>query len=175
MPSVENPLTGLQSSRRNLIRISALLASAIIARTTPVFAANYNINNNDNNDNNNNDNNNNNKHTKDNNGRSCFLKGTTIRTVEGAIKIEDLAIGDLLPTVFGGICPIQWIGRYRFKRSDPTKPWVKNVLPVRVCSVGPWPRCSACRFVCHRVPRIADRWRAGGGRPPNQRHHDYTL
>jgi hypothetical protein len=104
-----------------------------------VFAANYNINNNDNNDNNNNDNNINNKHTKDNNGRSCFLKGTTIRTVEGAIKIEDLAIGDLLPTVFGGICPIQWIGRYRFKRSDPTKPWVKNVLPVRVAqsALGP--------------------------------------
>ena len=127
MPGLENPLTGLQSSRRNLIRISALLASAIIAKTTPVFADNNN-NNKDNN------NNNNNKH-----GRSCFLKGTTIRTVDGAIKIEDLAIGDLLPTVFGGIYPIQWIGRYRFKRSDPTKAWVKNVLPIRVArsALGP--------------------------------------
>src|SRR5205085_8736178 len=127
MPGLENPLTGLQSSRRNLIRISALLASAIIAKTTPVFADNNN-NNKDNN------NNNNNKH-----GRSCFLKGTTIRTVDGAVKIEDLAIGDLLPTVFGGICPIEWIGRYRFKRSDPTKAWVKNVLPIRVAqsALGP--------------------------------------
>jgi hypothetical protein len=41
-------------------------------------------------------------------------------------------VGDLLPTVFGGICPIQWIGRYSLKKSDPTKGWVKKVLPVRV-------------------------------------------
>ena len=117
MPALENPVTGLQSSRRNLIRISALLASAIIAKTTPMAAANNNNNNNNNNSN---------------SDRSCFLKGTTIRTVDGDIKIEDLAVGDLLPTVFGGICPIQWVGRYRFKRSDPTKAWVKNVLPIRV-------------------------------------------
>jgi hypothetical protein len=118
MPSLDNPLTGLQTSRRNLIRISALLASAIIAKTTPAAADNdYKY-----------------KHDK-----SCFVKGTTIRTVDGDRKIEDLAVGDLLPTVFGGICPIQWIGRYRFKRSDPTKAWVKNVLPVRVArlALGP--------------------------------------
>jgi hypothetical protein len=28
--------------------------------------------------------------------------------------------------------PIQWIGRYPFKKSDPSKPWVKEVLPVRI-------------------------------------------
>ncbi len=45
----------------------------------------------------------------------------------------------MLPTVFGGICPIQWIGRYRFKRSNPTKAWVKDVLPIRVArsALGP--------------------------------------
>jgi hypothetical protein len=63
--------------------------------------------------------------------RQCFLKGTNIRTVEGDKKVEDLSRGDLLPTVFGGICPIQWIGRYSLE-SDPTKAWVKKVLPVRV-------------------------------------------
>jgi hypothetical protein len=41
-------------------------------------------------------------------------------------------VGDLLPTAFGGICPIQWIGRYSLKKSDPTKAWVKKMLPVRV-------------------------------------------
>jgi hypothetical protein len=48
-------------------------------------------------------------------------------------------VGDLLPTVFGGTSPIRWIGRYRFKRSDPTKAWVKDVLPVRVArsALGP--------------------------------------
>ena len=42
-------------------------------------------------------------------GRRCFLKGTTIRTADGDRKIEDLAVGDLLPTVFGRMCPIQSI------------------------------------------------------------------
>src|SRR6516165_10459640 len=62
----------------------------------------------------------------------CFLKGTNIRTAEGDRRVEDLAMGDLLPTVLGGMCPIQWIGRYSLKKSDPTKAWVKKVLPVRL-------------------------------------------
>jgi hypothetical protein len=65
-------------------------------------------------------------------GANCFLKGTKIETAEGERKIEDLAIGDLLPTMFGGLRPIQWIGRYPIKRSDPSKPWVKDALPVRI-------------------------------------------
>jgi hypothetical protein len=62
-----------------------------------------------------------------------------IRTADGDRKIEDLALGDLLPTVFGRICPIQWIGRYSFKKGDPTKAWVKDVLPVRIArsALGP--------------------------------------
>lgn len=65
-------------------------------------------------------------------GGQCFLKGTKIQTAVGEQKVEDLAIGDLLPTVFGGLRPILWIGRYRFRKSDPHKPWVKDALPVRV-------------------------------------------
>ena len=69
----------------------------------------------------------------------CFLRGTTIRTADGDKRVENLATGDLLPTVFCGMRPIQWIGRYRFKKTDPTKPWVKDVLPVRVArsALGP--------------------------------------
>jgi hypothetical protein len=63
---------------------------------------------------------------------NCFLKGTRLRTATGERRIEDLAIGDLLPTVFGGLRPIQWIGRYPFRKSDPSKPWVKDALPVRI-------------------------------------------
>jgi hypothetical protein len=62
---------------------------------------------------------------------NCFLKGTTIRTAAGERKIEDLGIGDLLPTAFGGLRPIQWIGRYPFRKSDLSKPWAKDALPVR--------------------------------------------
>ena len=72
-------------------------------------------------------------------GGNCFLKGTKILTAEGERKIEDLAIGDLLPTMFGGLRPVQWIGRYPRKKSDPSKPWVKDALPVRIArsALGP--------------------------------------
>jgi hypothetical protein len=63
-------------------------------------------------------------------GGNCFLKGTKIRTAEGERKIEDLAIGDLLPTMFRGLRAVQWIGRYSLKKSDPSKAWVKEALPV---------------------------------------------
>ena len=62
----------------------------------------------------------------------CFLRGTTIRTGDGGRNVEDLAIGDLLPTMFGGLRPIQWIGRYPIKKSDPSKPWPKSARPVRI-------------------------------------------
>ncbi len=65
-------------------------------------------------------------------GCSCLLRGTNIQTASGERKVEDLAVGDLLPTVFGGVRPIQWIGRYSVKKSDPSRPWVEEALPVRV-------------------------------------------
>ena len=70
---------------------------------------------------------------------NCFLKGTKILTAEGERNIEDLAVGDLLPTMFGGLRPVQWIGRYPIKKSDPSKPWVRDVLPVRIArsALGP--------------------------------------
>jgi Hint domain len=72
-------------------------------------------------------------------GCKCFLKGTRIRTVDGYRKIEDLKVGDLLPTVFGGVRPIQWMGRYPYKKADPAKAWVEDVLPVRIArsALGP--------------------------------------
>jgi hypothetical protein len=84
----------------------------------------------------------------------CFLKGTTIRTADGDSKVEDLAVGDLLPSVFGGVRPIQWIGRYSFKRNDPTKPWVRDVLPVQVArsALGPKvPRADLCITRAHAL------------------------
>jgi hypothetical protein len=65
---------------------------------------------------------------------NCLLKGTRIRTAEGERKVEDLANGDLLPTMFGGIRPIQWIGHYPLKKSESTKPWVTDALPIRIAS-----------------------------------------
>ncbi len=134
MTPLENQLTGLQTSRRNLARIGAMVASAIIAKTTPAAADYFSHEEWEREQ----------KRKRDRDDPNCFLKGTTIRTADGDRKIEDLALGDSLPTVFGGICPIQWIGRYRFKRSSPTKAWVKDVLPIRVArsALGPDVPCA---------------------------------
>jgi Hint domain len=63
---------------------------------------------------------------------NCFLNGTRIRTAEGERRVEDLAIGELLPTMFGGLRPIQWIGHYSIKKTDPSKPWPEDARPVRI-------------------------------------------
>ena len=119
MSDMQNPPT-IQGSRRHLIKMGAAAASAMLAismkatRADAVCSTAIRC-------------------------ISCFLKGTMIRTAAGDRKVEDLAVGDLLPTGFGGIRPIQRIGRYPFKRTDPAKGWVRDVLPVRVSrsALGP--------------------------------------
>src|ERR1051325_1706582 len=133
MSDLNNLPTAIRTSRRHLMKVGAIAASAIVARATTKLAAAQ-----DNNAQGNNGNHYAYGHYKQ-GYASCFLKGTTIRTAEGDRKIEDLAVGDLLPTVFGGTRPIQWIARYPFRRSNPAKAWVRNVLPVRVSrsALGP--------------------------------------
>jgi hypothetical protein len=109
----ENLSSGAQRTRRNIMKIGVILASSAVAvgSAHAVTCSACGI------------------------LAKCFLKGTKIQTAEGERKVEDLAIGDLLPTMFGGLRPVQWIGRYPIKKSDPSKPWVKDALPVRIaCS-----------------------------------------
>lgn len=120
-------------TRRNIIKIGAILAPAFLARIAAARASSvvspqihFGLGN-------------------------CFLKGTRIRTAEGDRPVEDLAVGDLLPTMFGGIRPIQWIGDYPLKKSDPSKPWVSDALPVRI----------ACSALARDVP-YADLYVTGG-------------
>lgn len=127
MSPLKNKMADLQSSRRNLIRMGAIAGPALLAATMTTTARagdflwfHWGK-----------------KHRSpgEDGGDSdsnCFLKGTTIRTVDGDRNIEDLRAGDLLPSVFGGTYAIQWIGRYSFKRSDPAKDWVRSVLPIRI-------------------------------------------
>src|ERR1700742_2754177 len=110
-----NLSAGTHRTRRNIMKIGAILVPAILARARPAAADHPDH-----------------PDHPDHGGPKCFLKGTKIRTAEGERKIEDLAIGDLLPTVFGGLRPVQWIGRYAVKKSDPSRPWVRDALPIRI-------------------------------------------
>jgi hypothetical protein len=132
MPAQGNPVTSFESSRRNLIRIGAIAVSALIAKTTTASADDFRRWDDDHRDRDK-------DRDRDRDDHHCFLRGTMIRTGEGDRKIEDLAVGNLLPTVFGGTRPIQWIGRYRYRKSDPSKAWVKDVLPIRIArsALGP--------------------------------------
>jgi Hint domain len=112
----ENP--GAQRTRRNIMKMGVVLASAAVARANSAHAANLSVVCN--------------TPAARNFLCNCLLRGTKIRTAEGERKVEDLAIGDMLPTMFGGLRPIQWIARYPLKKSDPSKPWVKDALPVRI-------------------------------------------
>jgi hypothetical protein len=133
MVNSETPFAGVRRSRRNFVKVGAIGTSAVLAislKTKPTEAVCATA------------------------IGCCFLKGTTIRTADSDRKIEDLAVGDLLPTVFGGVCPIQWIGRYPFRKSDPSKAWVKDVLPVRVArsALGPdVPYAELCITKAHAL------------------------
>jgi Hint domain len=44
---------------------------------------------------------------------NCFLQGSLILTTSGEIAVEDLNIGDMLPTMSGEEVPIKWIGHQK--------------------------------------------------------------
>ena len=139
MSNPEKPFTDRQRSRRNLIRMSAIAASAILARTTTASADDFRFDFEDHRHHDRDKDRDRNRNDNSQRDHHCFLEGTAIRTAAGDKKVEDLAVGDLLPTVFGGTSAIQWIGHYRFKKSDPTSAWVRSVLPIRVArsALGP--------------------------------------
>ncbi|WP_042778874.1 Hint domain-containing protein [Sinorhizobium fredii] len=63
-------------------------------------------------------------------GPMCLLRGTSIMTPSGEVRIEALRIGDLVATVRGPAMPIKWIGRHVYRRSGPI--WNEQVVPVRI-------------------------------------------
>lgn len=113
-----------ERTRRNVVKMGAILVSVAAAQVAAAKPGNGNQNGNGNGGNGN--------HKGWGGDPQCLLRGTTITTADGDRKIEDLKIGDVLPTMFGGTRPVRWIARYPYKKSDPAKPWVKSVLPIRI-------------------------------------------
>ncbi|MGP9814511.1 Hint domain-containing protein [Rhodopseudomonas sp. NSM] len=68
----------------------------------------------------------------------CFLKGTRIRTLDGERPIEQLSVGDRLPTALAAVQPIEWIGSWRHSKSS-RETWPSFAKPVRIArsALGP--------------------------------------
>jgi hypothetical protein len=63
---------------------------------------------------------------------TCFLSGTHISAGRGDVRIESLAVGELVQTNSAGFVSVKWIGRRRIdclRHPDPRKVW-----PVRIRS-----------------------------------------
>ena len=71
-------------------------------------------------------------------GHRCFLRGTHILTPQGEVKVEDLAVGDLVITFDQTAKPIKWIGRRSFA-STSVERWPGEFLPIKVArsALGP--------------------------------------
>jgi hypothetical protein len=71
-------------------------------------------------------------------GRRCFLRGTRILTPTGEVKVEELAVGDLVTTLDGTAKPIEGIGRWSYP-SGSAERWPGEVLPIKVArsALGP--------------------------------------
>jgi hypothetical protein len=43
-------------------------------------------------------------------GMPCFTLGTNVLTPEGYVRVQDLAVGQMVRTHFDGVAAIRWIG-----------------------------------------------------------------
>jgi hypothetical protein len=73
---------------------------------------------------------------------ACYAAGTCILTTRGEVRVEDLAVGDMVRARFAGLTPIKWIGHRRIdcrRHPDPQQVW-----PVRVVA-GAFAPDQPCR------------------------------
>ena len=140
MQEIEARLAKAQFARRHLSKMAGIgFAAAVAALTMPKPAQAWRWHDDDDDDHDRDDHHHWGGHGNGGGDPNCFLKGTKIRTITGDRKVEELAIGDLLPTPCNGIRPIQQLGRYKCTRSDASKAWSGDAQPVRVArsALGP--------------------------------------
>jgi hypothetical protein len=64
----------------------------------------------------------------------CFAPGTNIRTDRGDVAVEDVRVGDVVPTHGGALRRVVWTGQRRVEIAKHKRPW--DVQPVRVAAGG---------------------------------------
>ncbi len=67
---------------------------------------------------------------EDGTGFPCFVQGTRIATGKGAIRVQRLQVGDMIPTKSNGPRKIRWIGRRRFDAEDLRR--TPKLRPIRI-------------------------------------------
>lgn len=60
----------------------------------------------------------------------CVVRGTRIETRKGQVKVEDLAVGDMVRTLDGAYQPIRWVGSRKVTRAELKAD--KSLRPVRI-------------------------------------------
>ncbi len=63
---------------------------------------------------------------------ACFCTGTNIRTTQGDVAVERLAVGDMVITAAGAERPIKWIGQRTLRMSD--HPNASDLMPIRIAA-----------------------------------------
>ena len=71
---------------------------------------------------------------------ACYAAGTRIGTPAGETAVEDLQIGDLVPTASGTAKPVKWIGRRSYQRRLGSAPQLRPVLIRKDALGGGLPR-----------------------------------
>ena len=61
---------------------------------------------------------------------ACFATGTRISTAAGSVAVQDLAVGTMVRSVFGGLVKVKWVGMRDTDCRNHPRPW--DVWPVRV-------------------------------------------
>ena len=68
---------------------------------------------------------------------ACYREGTRILTTVGERPIETLAIGDDLPTLFGGTRRVIWVGRRAVDLTRHPRPWLAWPVRIRAGAFAP--------------------------------------
>jgi hypothetical protein len=61
---------------------------------------------------------------------ACYLKGTSIATPEGEVKVEDLQIGDTVTTGRGGVATVKWVGWRTLRKARIPAAQAKLAFPI---------------------------------------------